>query len=124
MTTIDTNVSSYTLTELMAIVGLNDLDPDDIMDKTYPLIEKYKNSDPKMSTFFKDIQSQLLQFSQGLYTDDPEDQDAIYPSGEKQVDDRYENQYLKQDDKNQTDKITERKQKIGIFGDEHVPMTR
>ena len=124
MTTIDTNISSYTLTELMAIVGLNDLDPEDIMDKTSPFIEKYKNSDPQMSTFFKDIQSQLLQFSQGLYTDDPEDQDAIYPSGEKQVDDRYENQYLKQNDKNQTDKITERKQKIGIFGDEHVPMTR
>jgi hypothetical protein len=123
MTSIDTDVSNYTLSELMAIVELDDLDPTHIMDKTYNLIEKYKNNNPQLSIFFKDIQSQLLQYSQGLYDEDDED-DAIYPVGEKEVDDRYENEYLRQNDKNQTDKITERKQKIDVFGDEHVPMTR
>jgi len=123
MTTIDTDVSNYTLSELMAIVGLNDLDPKSIMDETYPLIEKYEVSNPSLSIFFKDIQSQLLRYSQGLY-DDSIMGDAIYPDGEKQVDDRYENEYLKQSDKTQTDKITERKQKIDVFGDEHLPMTR
>jgi hypothetical protein len=123
MTSIDTDVSNYTLSELMAIVELDDLDPTHIMDKTYPLIEKYKNNDPQLSIFFKSIQSQLLQFSQDLYNEDDKD-DAVYPIGEKEVKDRYENTYLKQSDKNQTDKITERKQKIDVFGNEHVPMTR
>jgi hypothetical protein len=123
MTSIDKDVSNYTLSELMAIIGLEDLDPRNIMDKTYPLIEKYDNSDPSLSIFFKDIQSQLLQYSQGLY-DENNDRSAIYPLGEKQVKDRYENEYLKQSDNNQTDKITDRKQKIEVFGDNHVPMTR
>ena len=34
MTSIDTNVSNYTLSELMAIVELNDLDPNEITEKT------------------------------------------------------------------------------------------
>ena len=123
MPSIDTDVSNYTLSELMAIVELDDLDPTHIMNKTYTLIEKYKNNNPELSIFFKGIQSQLLQYSQGLYNENDED-DAIYPIGEKEVDDRYENEYLRQNDKNQTDKITERKQKIDVFGDEHVPMTR
>jgi hypothetical protein len=123
MTSIDTDVSNYTLSELMAIVELDDLDPTHIMNKTYTLIEKYKNNNPQLSIFFKGIQSQLLQYSQGLYNENDED-DAIYPIGEKEVDDRYENEYLRQNDKNQTDKITERKQKIDVFGDEHLPMTR
>jgi hypothetical protein len=93
------------------------------MDATSHYIEKYKNNNPTLSTFFKGIQSQLLQYSQGLYNEDNKG-DAIFPAGEKQVNDRYENEYLTQKDKNQTDKITQRKQKIGVFGDEHNPMTR
>lgn len=123
MTSIDTNVANYTISELMAIVNLDDLDPTSIMNATSPYVEKFKTSDPPLSTFFKGIQSQLLQYSQDLYDEDDTD-DAIYPDGEKQVRDRYNNEYLKQNDKNQTDKITERKQKIKVFGDEHVPMTR
>jgi len=135
MTSIDTNVSNYTISELMAIVGLNDLDPTSIVEATSSLIEKFKDNNPTLSTFFQDIQSQLLQYSQGLYdTDDTnnnnQDDDkntsnpAIYPSGEKQIQDRYENEYLTQSDENQTNKITDRKQKIDVFGDEHLPMTR
>jgi hypothetical protein len=123
MPSIDKDVANYTLSELMAIVELSDLDPTHIMDNTYPLIEKYENSDPSLSTFFKDIQSQLLQYSQGLY-DENNEYDAIFPTGEKQVEDRYKNEYLKQSDENQTNKITERKQKIDVFGDQHLPMTR
>jgi len=34
MTTIDTNVSNYTLSELMTIVELDDLDPENIVEQT------------------------------------------------------------------------------------------
>ena len=42
MTTMDTNVSNYTMSELMAIVDLNDLDPRSIMKSTTPFIDKFK----------------------------------------------------------------------------------
>ena len=63
MTSIDTNVSNYTLSELMAIVELNDLDPSDITDKTNKLINRFKSKNPEMSVFFQEIQQQLLDLS-------------------------------------------------------------
>jgi hypothetical protein len=135
MTSIDTNVSNYTMSELMAILGLNDLDPTNIVDATSSFIEKFRENNPKLSTFFQGVQSQLLQYSQNSYSDEEdgnqgneenqyEKNEAIYPSGEKQIQDRFQNEYLTQNDQNQNNKITERKQKIDVFGDEHVPMTR
>jgi hypothetical protein len=119
----DTNVDSYTLSELLTILGLDYPDPNSITQKTNELINKYKNSKPEVSAFFKEVQSQLLQYSSDL--DDPKNKDtAKYPSGEKQIKNIYENEYLAQDDKNQVDKITDRKQKIKVFGNEHVPMNR
>ena len=121
MTTIDTNVSNYTLSELMAIVNLDDLNENEIIDKTNNYINQFKTTEPILSTFFQDIQSQLLQYVQGLESDG---KDAEYPYGKKEVDDRYENEYLIQSDKNEVDKITKRKDKIEVYGDGHVPMTR
>ena len=41
MTSIDTNISNYTLSELMAIVELNHIDPIEINEKTNKLINAY-----------------------------------------------------------------------------------
>ena len=68
MTSIDTNVSNYTMSELMAIVGLNDLDPTNIVDATASFIEKFRENNPTLSTFFQGVQSQLLQYSQNSYS--------------------------------------------------------
>jgi len=140
MTSLDMNVSNYTLSELMAIVELEDLNTQDIVENTNYYIRKYKNKNPQMAVFFKDIQSQLLQYAQGLEpdTDDENDNEnkiivegfgnmsneAIYPDGNKQVSDWYTQEYLTQSDTNQTNKITNRQQKIQVFGNENVPMKR
>jgi hypothetical protein len=50
--------------------------------------------------------------------------EAIYPAGDRQITEWYENQVLTQSDTNQTNKITDRKQKIQTFGNQHVPMDR
>ena len=123
MTSFDTNVADYTLSELMAIVNLSDLDPTDIMNATNKYIQQYKTSDPTLSTFFQGVQSQLLQYSQGLI-DETGNTDANYPAGEQQTDDRYQNEYLTQSDQNQTSKITQRKQQTQVYGNQHVPMSR
>jgi hypothetical protein len=60
---IDTDVSNYTIAELMAIVELEDLNPKQIVKQTNKYIEKFKTSNPKLSTFFMEIRSQLLQYA-------------------------------------------------------------
>ena len=138
MTSLDMNVANYTLSELMAIVELEDLEPQDIIENTNYYIRKYKSKNPQMAVFFKEIQSQLLQYAEGLDpdTDDEDDNrgkimvegfgnmsnEAVYPTGNKQVSDWYTNQNLTQSDENQENKITNRQQKIQLFGNEQVPM--
>ena len=75
MTDIDTNVSNYTLSELLTIVDIEneDIDKDQIIAKTNQLINKFKIKNPRLSVFFKDVQSQLLQYEQGLEVDFEED---------------------------------------------------
>jgi hypothetical protein len=143
MTSINTNVSDYTLSELMAIVEVEVLTPEHIIENTNYYIRKYKTKNPKLAVFFKEIQSQLLQYSQGLEPESDEDtegkiivepmvsaiegytnmsNDAVYPSGDKMVSDWYKNQVLTQSNQNQTDKITDRKQTIQLFNNPQVPM--
>ena len=142
MTTLDTNVSNYSLSELMAIIEIDDLQPENIVQNTNFYINKYKTTNPKISVFFKEIQSQLLQYTQSLEEDennnplrDNEEKilvegfgnmsnEAVYPAGDKQVTDWYTNEALTQSDENQANKITDRKQKIKVFGNEQVPMNR
>lgn len=120
---IDTNVQNYTLSELMAILGLDDPDPELIVERSNDYIDEYKKKDPSLASFFLDIQNQLLNYASQFY-DNNKSSDAEYPKGEKQVDNWYENQVLEQNDAIQNDKITDRKQKVEIFGNQHIPMKR
>ena len=145
MTDIDTNVANYTLSELLTIVDIEneDFTEEDIIEKTDQLIHKFKTKNPRLSVFFKEVQSQLLQYADGLDIVETEENkagkivvepriegfgnmsdEAIYPAGEKQISDWYDNENLTQEDENQVDKITQRKQKIGVFGNQHAPMNR
>jgi hypothetical protein len=141
MTSVDTNVSNYTLSELMSIISVDDFDENEIIEKTNQLTKKFAHKNPRLAVFFQAIQSQLLQFGQNLEyetdntdTNDPNkihvegfgtmSNEAVYPAGDRQVTDWFENQNLTQSDQNQVDKITDRKQKIGVFGNQHAPMNR
>ena len=145
MTSIDTNVSNYTLSELMTIIDIEDLTPNNIVENTNYFIKKYKTKNPKLAVFFQEVQSQLLQYAEGLEPESDDDtegkivvepkassiegfgnmsNDAVYPSGDKQITDWYQNENLTQSDKNQTNKITNRQQKIQVFGNQYVPMNR
>ena len=148
MTDIDTNVSNYTLSELLTIVDIenDDINKELILNKTNLFINKFKLKNPKIAKFFKEVQNQLLQYEEGLddvQSDDDENIDkimvqsmssiegfgnmsneAIFSAGEKQISDWFENENLTQKDENQVNKITQRKQKIGIFGNQHNTMNR
>lgn len=139
MTSLDTNVSNYSLSELLTIVELDndeDINEDTIITNTNKFINKFKTKKPELAVFFKEIQSQLLQYVNGLELDSDEDNtgkivvegfgnmtnDAVYPKGEKMITDWYENENLTQSNQNQVDKITQRKQKISVFGNQHAQM--
>ena len=140
MTDIDTNVSNYTLSELLTIVGIEneDVTHDEILQQTSKLINKFKLKNPQLAVFFQEVQSQLLQYVDGLDVQSDDDtegkivvegfgnmsNEAVYPAGDKQVSDWYQNENLTQTDQNQVNKITQRKQKIGTFGNNHNPMNR
>jgi len=55
MTTIDTNISNYSLSELMTIIDVDNLDPETIIENTNFYINKYKTKNPNLSNFFKSI---------------------------------------------------------------------
>jgi len=151
MTNIDIDVSNYSLSELLDIAGIDndeDINTDSITSKTNQLIDHFKKTNPNLSFFLMDVQSQLLKYAKGLeannshdYDDDVNDSSrkifvegfgnmnspdssALYPAGEKQISDWYQNEYLTQSDSNQVNKITDRKQKFELFSNEQVPMNR
>jgi hypothetical protein len=136
---LDTNTTNYSLAELMAIAGIEEMDPEEIVVKTNKYIQQFKDKNPELSVFFHKIQSQLLQYATNLLPTSNEKNyyagveegftnldapDAEYPEGEKQTQDWFENEYLQQTDENQNKKITQRKQKIDLYGNEHVPMNK
>ena len=132
---IDTNIENYTFAELMAIAELQELDPEEIVKKTNSYINKFKNSNPILSAFFVDVQSQLLQYAQGLIVPHEKDlqdkivvenfdnmNDATNSSNNNQQQAWDQNEYLEQDDPNQTNKITNRQQTTQTYSSNQVPM--
>jgi hypothetical protein len=137
---VDTDIDNYTLEELMAIIEVQELVPSEIVKKTNIHVNKFKKSDPTLSAFFLEVQSQLLRYAQGLivekdkgvsdkivvesYQNMSNSSDAPYPSGDQQVNNWYQNEYLEQNDPNQTSKITNRQQTTQTFGNAYVPMNQ
>ena len=53
MSTVDTNINNYTLSELMTIANIQNLDVSEITTNTNKLSDKFKKSNPKLSVFFQ-----------------------------------------------------------------------
>jgi hypothetical protein len=121
----DLNVDNYTIPELLAIVELDDPTSSEIIDTTNNLIERFDDEGNKnMSIFFQNVQDKLVQ-----YVDDIEEggepDELNYTPDNTQTEEWYENQVLPQKNNPiQKDKITERKQKMDIYDNNHLPMKR
>jgi len=121
---IDTNVDNYTIDELLEIIDIDDseYDYDLIVENTNYYIKKYDtDGDSKLSLFFQDIQNKLLLNFELTYKDEDIDDEG---SVKKQTIEWYNNEVLKQSDTTQTNKITDRKQKIDVYKNGHVPMNQ
>lgn len=120
MTSIDTNIENYTISELLTILNLEDFDVEQITEKTNQYIEKFtKEKKPEMISFFQEMQSVLLNYAEDLETSDTA---VSSNSANKQTDLWFQNQYIKQKNSVQSDKVTDRKQQIDVYDNIHVPM--
>jgi len=121
---IDTNINNYTYPELLIILDLDDAtDTGVIIKKTNAYIEKYtRERNDRMIIFFKEMQDKLLDYAKQLKTSGA---DAEYEPSQKQTEKWIKNiESLPQSNQVQTDKITDRFQKIGVYSNNHVPMNR
>jgi hypothetical protein len=125
MPKIDTNIENYSVSELLTILDLDTPDPEQITEKTEMYIKKFTNEkNPDMVTFFRDMKAELLNYADQLYNEEEDPVTAELGAAKEQSNAWYESEDLKQKDPLQTNKITERKQKIGVFNNPHVPMKR
>jgi hypothetical protein len=119
--TFDTNINNYSLSDVMIILGLdNQPTREEVIQKSDNYINKYKNSNPLISNFFMDAKKYVLDYLSPNKTT----LDNTYTPIESQVLDWWNRESLKQDNPIQNDKITDREQKIRVFGNNHVPMNR
>ena len=131
---VDLDVENYTPEELFTILELNEeyATKEDVIDKTDTYIQQFKtDGNTDMSTFFQDIQFALNDYIDSIENTHTEDEvkngandetDYEYNSAEKQTSNWFQNQSLKQNDTNQSEKVTERKQKIDVYNNPHLPM--
>ena len=61
-TIFNTDISSYTITELMAIANIDEMVEEEIIEKTNNLIDQYRNTKKNVAEFFQKIQTQLLDY--------------------------------------------------------------
>jgi len=119
--TFDTNINNYSLSDVMTILGLsNQPTREEVTEKSDNYINKYKNNNPLISNFFVDAKKYLLDY----LTPNKTTFDNTYTPIENQTLQWWNRQSLKQDNSIQNDKITDREQKIKVFGNDHVPMNR
>jgi hypothetical protein len=106
----DKNIKNYSISELFSIIGLDiESSEDAIIEKTNNYIYTFRN-DPEITLFFKQIQNKLLYFIN--------EEDVETPTENWETN----TGLLEQPDKTQASKITDRKQKVDVYSDKHMPM--
>lgn len=118
---MDYNVDNYTISELLGILGLNDPDENEAISMTNKYIRKFtEEGNMQLVRFFQDVQTKLIDYIEELQAE----RDAEYDPDPEQTDAWIKYEALPQENKTQKNKITDRVQKVDIYGDEHMPMKR
>jgi hypothetical protein len=124
MSKFDYNVNNYTVTELLEIIGADELTSEEIKNKTQYYINRFSQKTeyrPETVSFFQSIQTKLLQYLNKLQTTG---EDKEYDPDDTQTQEWIRYQSLPQEDPIQKDKNTDRNQKIDIYDNGHLPMKR
>ena len=70
---VDTDVNNYTVSDLLIILDLDEVNSDDITEKTDFYINKFNDENNReMASFFQDVQNTLLEYAYGLEDENPD----------------------------------------------------
>lgn len=117
---MDYNVDNYTISELLAILDLDDPTQQEIIDTTNKYISL--ESQPQLVSFFQNMQTKLLQYMSELETSG---NDLEYTPDYTQNTEWWQNEALEQKNNDvQKNKVTDRVQKVDIYDNNHLPMKR
>ena len=122
-TGINTNIDDYTIEDLLTILNLNDTSTEfQVKDTTNDIIARMKTENrPEIASFFEDVKEKVLNSLFGDKEEEPlDDQD----NEKTTLGNWYKNQYPRQDDPVQADKVTDRKHTIQTFDNGHFQMKR
>ena len=108
----DLNIENYTVPELLTILDLDENSTEnEINDATNKFIDRFnRTGNIDMVNFFQEMQTTLVSHVQN--------------EENKQTDEWYKNEALEQDNSIQKDKVTDRRQKVDIYDNHHLPMKR
>jgi len=122
MTSLDTNVDNYTIAEMMTILDIDYLEKENIDSAAQVLLDQLGSSkkDKSMYNFISKIKNKLIAFLDSNKTNNLLENE----SAKKQTDEWWKYEALPQKDKVQKDKVTDRRQKIDVYNNNHVPMNR
>ncbi len=122
---ISIDIDDYTYAELLLLLNLDNskaLDKQAINQACDKFIQKYtRENKPKFVNFFKQIRDKLVQYAEQVQEDNSNN---IGPQAEQTQEWIRDAGALSQDDDVQKNKITDRFQKIDVYGNSYVPMER
>jgi hypothetical protein len=101
MTTIDYNIDNYTISELLAILNLDDPTMDEIIETTNKYINRFSPSgenQPNIVNFFQSMQTKLLRYVTQL---ENSGEDAEYAPNAEQTDKWFKYETLPQDNQSE-----------------------
>jgi hypothetical protein len=114
---IDTDINNYTKDDLLDMLNLSsveDVDENDIVDATRPLIARFsQENDKNLAYFFTEVQEKLIE----EIDDDDDKLDEYNEQHDEttQIGNWYQNEHLTQSSKVQSDKVTDRTHKVELF---------
>uniref|UniRef100_A0A6C0ISH6 Uncharacterized protein n=1 Tax=viral metagenome TaxID=1070528 RepID=A0A6C0ISH6_9ZZZZ len=122
---MDYNVDNYTVSELLAILDLDDPTEQQITDTTNKYINKFMSENQsELTSFFQNIQTKLLQYFTNLVNNNSNG-DLEYTPDYSQNTEWWQNEALEQKNNDvQKNKVTDRIQKVDIYDNNHLPMKR
>lgn len=122
MENLDTDIDKYSIDDLLTILNLNEPTEYQVQDATNTIIASMRSEgNVEMADFFEEVKQKLLE----------EFKETVNDFGDNEQDDEettignwWQNEYPAQSNEVQADKVTNRKQRVQFFDNEHFQMNR
>lgn len=122
MENLDTDIDKYSVDDLLTILNLNEPTEYQVQDATNTIIANMRSEgNVEMADFFEEVKQKLLEeFKETVNDFGDNEQD----NEETTIGNWWQNEYPAQSNEEQANKVTNRKQRVQFFDNEHFQMNR